>query len=215
LNFLSIKYASAQHQIYQFDGIRHPSSSGIDPSQITHYSEITSFATMRYTIVGTEMRSENTAKTMAEASRALTQWLATLLPVDRALDFGCGKLRHSPHLARNCASPVKSDRDLPPVNGAMEKGWSRAHRPSLPLPARRAAELVRPTQLNQIHPTGLLGPKAGLEFGEGSRVIFHGPELYRLRSLEARRHLRFVIMKIHLLFICKDKESNPCHLCVF
>jgi hypothetical protein len=26
------KYATAQHQIYQFDGIRHPSPSGFDPS---------------------------------------------------------------------------------------------------------------------------------------------------------------------------------------
>jgi len=26
------KHATAQHQIYQFDGIRHPSPSGFDPS---------------------------------------------------------------------------------------------------------------------------------------------------------------------------------------
>ncbi len=55
---------------------------------------------MRYRVLGTEIRSKNTAKTMAEASQALTHWLLARPRVSRALDFGCGKLRYTPYIAR-------------------------------------------------------------------------------------------------------------------
>ncbi len=57
---------------------------------------------MRYAILGTEIRSENAAKTMGEASQALTKWLLSRPRVSRALDYGCGKLRYTPYLARRC-----------------------------------------------------------------------------------------------------------------
>jgi SAM-dependent methyltransferase len=59
---------------------------------------------MRYAILGTEVRSENTAKTMAEASQALRKWLLSRPHVCRALDYGCGKLRYTPYVARRCVN---------------------------------------------------------------------------------------------------------------
>ncbi|MBI1822327.1 MAG: methyltransferase domain-containing protein [Nitrospirae bacterium] len=40
---------------------------------------------------------------MAQASAALTNWILTRPPVRRALDYGCGKLRYAPYLARQCS----------------------------------------------------------------------------------------------------------------
>ena len=55
---------------------------------------------MRYRIAGFEVRSENTAKPAAQASSVLTEWLQQNPPNGQVLDFGCGKLRYAPLLAR-------------------------------------------------------------------------------------------------------------------
>ena len=55
---------------------------------------------MRYRVKGLEIRSENAAKPMAQASRPLTRWLMEMEPVHSALDFGCGKLRYSRYIAK-------------------------------------------------------------------------------------------------------------------
>lgn len=51
---------------------------------------------MRYWIDGNEIRTENTAKPVDQASRFLTSWLERNVgSVDTAVDYGCGKLRYS------------------------------------------------------------------------------------------------------------------------
>jgi len=57
---------------------------------------------MRYKIDCAEIRSENAAKTMAEASAFLVDWLRSKPRVNNSLDYGCGKLRYSKYLARRC-----------------------------------------------------------------------------------------------------------------
>jgi hypothetical protein len=59
---------------------------------------------MRYKVNGEEVRSENAAKTMKEASKAVVEWILAMPRVNRALDYGCGKLRYSPYLGLQCES---------------------------------------------------------------------------------------------------------------
>jgi len=54
---------------------------------------------MNYIIKGTEIRSENSAKPMNCAAAPLISWLASRQFTALALDFGCGKLRYTHHLA--------------------------------------------------------------------------------------------------------------------
>lgn len=55
---------------------------------------------MRYKIKGMEIRSENAAKPSCNASSALVKWLHNREYTQSALDFGCGKLRYTSHLAK-------------------------------------------------------------------------------------------------------------------
>lgn len=57
---------------------------------------------MRYSVQGLTVRSENAAKTPGQASRPLVNWLLKNVAADAALDYGCGRLRYSRHLARRC-----------------------------------------------------------------------------------------------------------------
>jgi hypothetical protein len=57
---------------------------------------------MRYKVKDKEIRSENAAKPMARASTALVNWIRSRPHVHRALDYGCGKLRYTPYVARRC-----------------------------------------------------------------------------------------------------------------
>lgn len=57
---------------------------------------------MRYKVGPLEIRSENAAKPQSQAAKPLVKWLQRLRPVGLALDYGCGKLRYSGHLARRC-----------------------------------------------------------------------------------------------------------------
>lgn len=54
---------------------------------------------MRYRAGGTEVRSENSAKSAAQRSEYLATYLRSLPRHRRSLDFGCGKLRYSDILA--------------------------------------------------------------------------------------------------------------------
>ena len=58
---------------------------------------------MRYRVNGEEIRSENAAKPMAQASNALVDCILSRPCIDHALDYGCGKLRYTPYLARRCS----------------------------------------------------------------------------------------------------------------
>lgn len=58
---------------------------------------------MRYKVGNLEVRSENAAKPIAQAARPLVEWLRQMEPVGLALDYGCGKLRYSGHLAKRCS----------------------------------------------------------------------------------------------------------------
>jgi len=49
---------------------------------------------------GHEIRSENAAKPIAQASAYLVGWLKSNVRCKTALDYGCGKLRYAVHLAR-------------------------------------------------------------------------------------------------------------------
>ena len=55
---------------------------------------------MRYNIKGTEIRSENAAKPASDAAAYLVDWLYHRERTRCALDYGCGKLRYTHHLAR-------------------------------------------------------------------------------------------------------------------
>ena len=59
---------------------------------------------MHYKIHGIEIRSENAAKTISEGAKALITWLASCDYVENALDYGCGKLRYTAHVAKRCSS---------------------------------------------------------------------------------------------------------------
>jgi hypothetical protein len=54
---------------------------------------------MHYIIKGIEIRSENSAKPMANAAASLVSWLSSRQFTPSALDFGCGKLRYTHYLA--------------------------------------------------------------------------------------------------------------------
>jgi len=54
---------------------------------------------MHYRLRGLTIRSENAAKSPAEASAALVAWIRTNVRARNSLDFGCGRLRYAPHLA--------------------------------------------------------------------------------------------------------------------
>ena len=55
---------------------------------------------MRYKIKGTEIRSENAAKPAGDAAASLVRWLCDRDSTPSALDYGCGKLRYTGHLAQ-------------------------------------------------------------------------------------------------------------------
>jgi len=55
---------------------------------------------MHYKVQGVEIRSENAAKPTTAASTYLVTWLHNREFTQSALDFGCGKLRYTRHLAQ-------------------------------------------------------------------------------------------------------------------
>src|SRR5271169_1084743 len=61
-------------------------------------------------------------------------------------------------------------------------------RPSRPRAAPWTDETVRPTQLQQIIPTRLLGPESGLQFGQASGVVFHTQYHNILGLLESNKY---------------------------
>jgi 2-polyprenyl-3-methyl-5-hydroxy-6-metoxy-1,4-benzoquinol methylase len=54
---------------------------------------------VRYKVQNLEIRSENTAKPIVQASQYLKRWIKSQKVFDNVLDFGCGKLRYSKTLA--------------------------------------------------------------------------------------------------------------------
>lgn len=69
---------------------------------------------MHYKIKGMEIRSENSAKPVADAAAPLVSWLSCREFTPLALDFGCGKLRYTHHLAKKseCLGVVDSEVQL-------------------------------------------------------------------------------------------------------
>lgn len=59
---------------------------------------------MRYKVAGREIRTENTAKPVSQASAPLINWLKEQSRFRRTLDYGCGKLRYARVLAENSKS---------------------------------------------------------------------------------------------------------------
>jgi len=59
---------------------------------------------MRYKIKGTEIRSENAAKPATQTCGDLVRWLHSREYTPSALDYGCGKLRYTDHLAERSAN---------------------------------------------------------------------------------------------------------------
>ena len=55
---------------------------------------------MRYKEHGLEIRSENAAKSIAQPSKGLVEWISRQERVSYSLDFGCGKLRYSGYLEK-------------------------------------------------------------------------------------------------------------------
>jgi hypothetical protein len=59
---------------------------------------------MRYKVGNLEIRSENAAKPMSDAAVPLVDWIAQHDHVKAALDYGCGKMRYTKHIAKKCTS---------------------------------------------------------------------------------------------------------------
>lgn len=57
---------------------------------------------MHYRIQKLTIRSENAAKTPSQVSQGLSNWLLHNVCSGAALDYGCGRLRYTPYLARGC-----------------------------------------------------------------------------------------------------------------
>ncbi len=54
---------------------------------------------VHYRVRGELVRSENAAKPMEDAAGPLVEWLGGRPVTNSALDYGCGKLRYTPHVA--------------------------------------------------------------------------------------------------------------------
>lgn len=92
---------------------------------------------MRYEIKGTIIRTENAAKPANSAARSLVQWLKEREFTPTALDYGCGKLRYTKHLASRskCIGLVDSEvqitrpqqihGEFTTVKAYAEKEWPR------------------------------------------------------------------------------------------
>src|SRR5215472_17010325 len=80
----------------------------------------------------------------------------------------------------------RSHRNLAMTPRALPQQIRR--RPRLPPSTARALEAIRPAQLKQICPAGLLGRKPGLQFQQISRIVLHGPKHYRLWSPESSKY---------------------------
>jgi len=59
---------------------------------------------MRYRVNGFEIRSENAAKPIGQASKNVLRWISENVHGGMALDYGCGKLRYARILAERCAN---------------------------------------------------------------------------------------------------------------
>lgn len=64
---------------------------------------------MRYSLGNGVIRSENTAKSIAQAGSYLTQFIGSHEQVNTAIDYGCGKLRYALTLSRICGKLVLVD----------------------------------------------------------------------------------------------------------
>ena len=64
----------------------------------------------------------------------------------------------------------------------------RAHRPGFVMPASRTTKTLRPAELTQILPTGLLASETRLELGQIPGIIFHRPRSYILGSPESSKY---------------------------
>jgi SAM-dependent methyltransferase len=67
---------------------------------------------VRYKARGLEIRAENTAKPINQASSYLRQWLMEMPRVGDALDYGCGKLRYALTLAQKADALVLVDSEI-------------------------------------------------------------------------------------------------------
>jgi hypothetical protein len=57
---------------------------------------------MRYKVRDLEIRTENAAKPISQASQGVLSWIAAQDLIEDALDYGCGKLRYAGALAEKC-----------------------------------------------------------------------------------------------------------------
>jgi SAM-dependent methyltransferase len=64
---------------------------------------------VRYRVKGHIIRSENAAKPPTQPLRPVVEWLKAIPRVERALDYGCGKLRYAPYLAARARQLVLVD----------------------------------------------------------------------------------------------------------
>lgn len=67
---------------------------------------------MLYKVERLEIHSENAAKPCSQSSAALNRWLRRMPQVQRALDYGCGKLRYTPLIADKCAELALVDSSI-------------------------------------------------------------------------------------------------------
>ena len=70
----------------------------------------------------------------------------------------------------------------------------RAHRPGFVMPASRTTKTLRPAELTQILPTGLLASETRLELGQIPGIIFHRPRSYILGSPESSKYPSRIIL---------------------
>ena len=77
-------------------------------------------------------------------------------------------------------------RGLMPAARALQQ--RRPHRPSFVMPASGTTKTLRPAELTQILPTGLLVGETRLELGQIPGIIFHFPRSYILGSPESSEY---------------------------
>src|SRR4029077_8819295 len=89
-------------------------------------------------------------------------------------------------LARILENRPSRHRTLVAATRALQKGF--ALRPTLPPTATRAAKPVRPAELKQILPAGLLRREASLKFQQISWKVLHRRPYYRLWLPESSKY---------------------------
>ena len=80
------------------------------------------------------------------------------------------------------------------------------------MPASRTTKTLRPAELTQILPTGLLASETRLELGQIPGIIFHRPRSYILGSPESSKYPSNTVACLSPISFVTDLLGSPCGL---